>query len=67
MWRPEFPGSFPEQSEVARAKSEAAFKTLKSDLQLPPVRHHVEERIEAHIRVSFTLTLSGNGRSPSIP
>jgi hypothetical protein len=32
---------------------EAAFKTLKSDLQLRPVRHHVEWRIEAHILVCF--------------
>lgn len=32
---------------------EAAFKTLKSDLQLRPVRHHVEQRIEAHILVCF--------------
>ncbi len=32
---------------------EAAFKTLKSDLQLRPVRHHVQLRIEAHILVCF--------------
>ena len=32
---------------------EAAFKTLKSDLQLRPIRHHVEPRIEAHILVCF--------------
>ena len=32
---------------------EAAFKTLKSDLQLRPIRHHVEQRIEAHILVCF--------------
>ena len=32
---------------------EAAFKTLKSDLQLRPVRHHLELRIEAHILVCF--------------
>jgi hypothetical protein len=32
---------------------EGAFKTLKSDLQLRPVRHHVELRIEAHILVCF--------------
>ena len=32
---------------------EAAFKTLKSDLQLRPVRHHIEQRIEAHILVCF--------------
>jgi transposase len=32
---------------------EAAFKTLKSDLQLRPIRHRVELRIEAHILVCF--------------
>jgi hypothetical protein len=32
---------------------EAAFKTLKSDLLLRPIRHHVEPRIEAHILVCF--------------
>jgi hypothetical protein len=32
---------------------EGAFKTLKSDLQLRPIRHHVELRIEAHILVCF--------------
>lgn len=32
---------------------EGAFKTLKSDLQLRPIRHHVQERIEAHILVCF--------------
>ena len=32
---------------------EAAFKTLKSDLQLRPIRHHVEARVEAHILVCF--------------
>jgi hypothetical protein len=32
---------------------EAGFKTLKSDLRLRPIRHHVEPRIEAHILVCF--------------
>lgn len=32
---------------------EGAFKTLKSDLHLRPIRHHVELRIEAHILVCF--------------
>lgn len=32
---------------------EAAFKTLKSDLHLRPIRHHLEGRIEAHILVCF--------------
>ncbi len=32
---------------------EGVFKTLKSDLHLRPIRHHVETRIEAHILVCF--------------
>jgi hypothetical protein len=32
---------------------EAAFKTLKDDLQLRPIHHHLEHRIEAHIFVAF--------------
>jgi hypothetical protein len=32
---------------------EAAFKTLKSDLHLRPIRHHAQPRIEAHILVCF--------------
>ena len=32
---------------------EAVFKTLKSDLCLRPIRHHVQPRIEAHILVCF--------------
>ena len=32
---------------------EAAFKTLKSDLHLRPIRHRLELRIEAHILVCF--------------
>jgi hypothetical protein len=32
---------------------EAAFRTLKSELQLRPIRHHVELRIEAHVLVCF--------------
>jgi len=35
------------------AEIEAAFKTLKSDLHLRPIRHHGERRIEAHILVCF--------------
>jgi hypothetical protein len=34
-------------------KIEAAFKSLKSDLQIRPFRHHLEARIEAHILVCF--------------
>ena len=32
---------------------EGAFKTLKSDLGLRPIRHHAEPRIQAHILVCF--------------
>jgi transposase len=32
---------------------EAAFKTLKDDLQLRPIHHQLERRIEAHIFVAF--------------
>jgi len=35
------------------AEIEAAFKTLKSDLHLRPIRHHRELRIEAHILICF--------------
>lgn len=35
------------------AEIEAAFKTLKSDLDLRPIRHHLERRIEAHILICF--------------
>ena len=38
---------------MPRTKIEAAFKTLKSDLPLRPIRHHVELRVEAHLRVCF--------------
>ena len=41
---------------------EEAFKTLKSDLDLRPIHHQVERRVEAHILVAFlayslTMTL----------
>jgi transposase len=32
---------------------EAAFKTLKNDLQLRPIYHQLERRIEAHIFIAF--------------
>jgi transposase len=32
---------------------EAAFKTMKDDLQLRPIYHQLEQRIEAHILVAF--------------
>jgi hypothetical protein len=32
---------------------EAAFKTMKDDLQLRPIYHQLEQRVEAHIFVAF--------------
>lgn len=32
---------------------EAVFRTLKSELQLRPIRHHIELRIEAHLLICF--------------
>ena len=32
---------------------EEAFKTLKSDLNLRPIHHQLEHRVEAHILVAF--------------
>ena len=32
---------------------EGVFKTLKSDLRVRPIRHHLESRIEAHLLVCF--------------
>jgi transposase len=32
---------------------EAAFKNLKDDLQLRPIHHQLEHRVEAHIFVAF--------------
>ena len=41
---------------------EESFKTLKSDLNLRPIHHQIEKRVEAHILVAFlgyclTMTL----------
>jgi len=41
------------ERDMELAEIEAAFKTLKSDLHLRPIRHHGERRIEAHILVCF--------------
>jgi hypothetical protein len=35
------------------AEIEAAFKILKSDLQIRPIHHQLQERIQAHIFVAF--------------
>jgi hypothetical protein len=38
---------------VQLVEVEAAFKTLKDDLELRPIHHQLEQRIEAHIFVAF--------------
>ena len=38
---------------VQLVEVEAAFKNLKDDLQLRPIYHQLEQRIEAHIFVAF--------------
>ena len=41
------------QFYIQLVEVEAAFKTMKDDLQLRPIYHQLEERIEAHIFVAF--------------
>lgn len=41
------------QFYIQLVEVEAAFRTLKDDLQLRPVYHQLEQRIEAHIFVAF--------------
>src|SRR6202140_3553249 len=41
------------QFYIRLVEVEAAFKTMKDDLQLRPIYHQLEERIEAHIFVAF--------------
>ena len=41
------------QFYIQLVEVEAAFKNLKDDLQLGPVYHQLEQRIEAHIFVAF--------------
>jgi transposase len=41
------------QFYIQLVEVEAAFKNLKDDLQLRPIYHQLEERIEAHIFVAF--------------
>jgi transposase len=41
------------QFYIQLVEIEAAFKNLKDDLQLRPIYHQLEERIEAHIFVAF--------------
>jgi hypothetical protein len=41
------------QFYIQLVEVEAAFKTMKDDLQLRPIYHQLEHRIEAHIFVAF--------------
>jgi transposase len=41
------------QFYIQLVEVEAAFKTMKHDLQLRPIHHQLEHRIEAHIFVAF--------------
>ncbi len=41
------------QFYIQLVEVEAAFKSMKDDLQLRPIYHQLEERIEAHIFVAF--------------
>ena len=41
------------QFYIQLAEIEAAFKTMKDDLNLRPIHHQLEDRIEAHIFVAF--------------
>ena len=41
------------QFYIQLVEIEAAFKTMKDDLQLRPIYHQLEQRIEAHIFVAF--------------
>ena len=52
---------------------EEAFKTLKSDLNLRPIHHQTENRVEAHIFVAFlaycltvTLRMKLNSAAPGL-
>jgi hypothetical protein len=41
------------QFYIQLVEVEAAFKTMKDELQLRPIHHQLEQRIEAHIFVAF--------------
>ena len=41
------------QFYIQLVEIEAAFKTMKDDLNLRPIYHQLEQRIEAHILVAF--------------
>jgi transposase len=39
---------------------EAVFRSLKTDLGLRPVHHHIERRVEAHLFISVLAVDSQN-------
>lgn len=41
------------QQYILQTNVEQAFKELKSDLCIRPIRHHLEERVEAHVFIAF--------------
>ena len=41
------------QQYILQTHVEQAFKELKSDLSIRPIRHHLEERVEAHVFIAF--------------
>ncbi len=41
------------QQYILQTNVEQAFKELKSDLSIRPIRHHLEERVEAHVFIAF--------------
>jgi transposase len=55
----QWPGGMEKQASVLwewymqLVRVEEAFKTLKSDLDLRPIHHQLEKRVEAHILVAF--------------
>lgn len=55
----DFPAGMQPQAQVLwkwymqLVQVEEAFKTLKSDLNLRPIHHQIEQRVEAHILVAF--------------
>jgi len=66
-WK-DFPSTAEKQAPVLWAwymqlvRVEEAFKTLKSDLDLRPIHHQIEQRVEAHLFIAFlayglTMTL----------
>jgi transposase len=58
------------QFYIQLTEVEAAFKNLKDDLQLRPIYHQLERRIEAHIFILYlpkALHPCNPGSSPSWP